>query len=95
MKKILNLFEMMYSKEMDVPIYTNVEPMEKRKGFMLENEKLYQSIIGSLMYLSIGTRPDTSYAVGRLTSRMLNPSKRSLNQVKGALRYLKEQKNVA
>ena len=88
-EKILNLFEMMYSKEMDVPNYANVVPTEKGEGFMPENKKLYQSIIGSLMYLSNGTCPDISYAVGRLASRMSNPSKRNLTQAKGVLRYLK------
>ena len=34
----------------------------------------YQSIIGSLLYLMIGTRPDISYAVTHLSQFSTNPS---------------------
>jgi hypothetical protein len=36
--------------------------------------KHYQSLIGSLMYLQIGTRPDISFAVARLAQYAANPS---------------------
>jgi hypothetical protein len=36
--------------------------------------KHYQSLIGSLMYLEIGTRPDISFAVARLAQYAANPS---------------------
>ena len=38
------------------------------------NQAEYQSILGSLMYLAIGTRPDISYAVGMLSKYSTNPS---------------------
>ena len=36
--------------------------------------KHYQSIIGSLLYVQIGTRPDISFAVSRLVQYAANPS---------------------
>ena len=88
-QNILKLFEMDKSKTITTPIQANVEPMTKGDGGELHDKKLYQSIIGSLMYLSNGSRPDIAYAVGRLASRMSQPMKRNLTQAKGVLRYLK------
>jgi hypothetical protein len=36
--------------------------------------KHYQSLIGSLLYLQIGMRPDISFAVSRLAQYTANPS---------------------
>ena len=36
--------------------------------------KLYQQIIGSLLYVQIGTRPDISFAVSCLAQYASNPS---------------------
>ena len=38
-------------------------------------QQLYQSAIGSLMYLSISVRPDISYAVGNLVKFASKPTK--------------------
>ena len=52
------------------PIATPVDVGTKLIKAINEDEtidqQLYQSAIGSLMYLSISTRPDISYAVGNL-----------------------------
>src|SRR6266852_8333127 len=51
--------------------------------------KLYQQVIGSLLYVQIGTRPDISFAVSRLAQYASNPSAQHLNLAKYVLRYLK------
>ena len=51
--------------------------------------KLYQQIIGSLLYVQIGTRPDISFAVSRLAQYASNPSAQHINLAKYVLRYLK------
>ena len=33
----------------------------------------YRAVVGSLMYLMIGTRPDLAYPLGRLSSFLENP----------------------
>ncbi len=53
------------------------------------DKKLYQEIIGSLIYLAYGTRPDIAYAVTALARHMANPQEQHVTLAKGVLRYLK------
>ena len=48
----------------------------------------HQSIIGSLLYLMIGTRPDIAYAVTKLVQFATNPSQEHLTSAKYICRYL-------
>jgi sugar phosphate isomerase/epimerase len=52
----------------------------------------YQSLIGRLLYASIGTRPDITMVVIRFMS---DPSHSHSEQAKRVLRYLKRQQTVA
>ncbi|CAI7747285.1 unnamed protein product [Closterium sp. NIES-53] len=54
---------------------------------------LYQSIIGSLMYASVCTRPDLSHAVGVLSQFLSAPSTQHLNAAKRVMRYLSGSKS--
>src|SRR6185295_4325449 len=49
----------------------------------------YSSVVGSLLYLSTGTRPDIAYAVGEVSRFMKNPGRGHWTAVKHLLRYLK------
>ena len=51
--------------------------------------KYYQQIIGSLLYVQIGTRPDISFTVARLAQYASNPSAQHLCLAKYVLSYLK------
>ena len=53
------------------------------------NQHEYQSAIGSLMYLSVSTRPDISYAVSSLARFSSKPTKEHWTALKRLLRYLK------
>lgn len=48
----------------------------------------YGNLIGSLLYLSVCTRPDISQAVGALSKYMSNPTTVHWQAAKGLLRYL-------
>ena len=49
----------------------------------------YQSLIGSLLYASVSTRPDITMAVSHLSRYMANPCHAHWEQAKRVLRYLK------
>ena len=49
----------------------------------------YASLIGALMYVAIGTRPDIAFAVGALSHFLSNPGRCHWSEVKHVLSYLK------
>jgi hypothetical protein len=51
--------------------------------------KLYQSMVGSLMYLMIWTRPDISLAVNLLARKLQAPTTQDMLSAKRLFRYLK------
>ena len=53
------------------------------------DQQMYQSLIGSLMYLSVCTRPDIAYAVSTLAKFSSKPNRSQWTAVKRVLRYLK------
>ena len=54
-----------------------------------EATRSYQSIIGSLMYLMLGSRPDLSYAVGKLARFSHNPSPEHILALIRTVSYVK------
>jgi hypothetical protein len=52
------------------------------------NTKIFQSLIGSLLYLSISTRPDICHAVNKLSQFNTHPHSEHLAAAKHILRYL-------
>ncbi|KAI1003628.1 hypothetical protein K3495_g4576 [Podosphaera aphanis] len=58
-----------------------------------DNAALYRQIVGSMIYLSNGTRPDISYAVGQLARFMSKPRFSFLLHAKHLLRYLQRTAN--
>ena len=55
----------------------------------ITDPRQYLSIVGSLMYASLGTRPDISYCVTALTRYNATPLQMHLTAARRALRYLK------
>lgn len=49
----------------------------------------YRRLIGSLMYVAVGTRPDVAYAVSKLSRFCQNPKTTHWQSAKRVLRYLK------
>lgn len=84
-EKVLERFGMHQSKPVDTPMESGVD-------LSVDEEVLthvpYRQAIGCLMYLSVGTRPDTSYAVSKLAKYVERPGDTHWKAVKRVLRYL-------
>ena len=65
---------------------SNVQFDENSKSF---DENLYRKLIGSLLYLSVSTRPDIAFAVNRLAQFNNCPKETHFVAAKTVLRYLK------
>jgi len=53
------------------------------------DKQLYQSLVGSLTWAMIGTRPDVACAIGKLSKFVSKPSRKHLIAAKRVIRYLK------
>lgn len=80
------------SKEKSIPMEPHLKLM-KDEGRPLKDAKLFQQLVGSLIYLTI-TRPEIAYSVGIVSQFMqsprssyLDPARRILRYVKGSLDY--------
>ena len=57
---------------------------------MKETSKVpYASVVGSLMYVMVCTRPDITHAVGVVSQFLINPGNEHWEAVKWILRYLR------
>lgn len=81
------------STPMDVNVkLDNVTGEQNDEEQVEKDEKIthgYAALIGSLMYLAIGTRPDIAFAVNRLAQFTQNPRPIHWTAVKRIFRYLK------
>ena len=89
-KDIVDRFGMADANPHNTPLPAGAEVhLVKNTKQASESEiKLYQSLIGSLLYVQIGTRPDISFAVSRLAQYAANPSSQHLRLAKYVLSYL-------
>ena len=86
--KVLECFSMTNAKSAPTPLPSNWVPKLAEGKASSELLRTYQSIIGSLLYLMIGTRPDMAYAVTKLVQFAANPSQEHLNSAKYICCYL-------
>ena len=89
--EIVNRFGLSDAYTARTPLPTGADVhLEKYDGQASSADiKLFQQMIGSLLYIQIGTRPDLSFAVSRLTQYASNPSPDHIRLAKYVLRYLK------
>ena len=71
------------------PIDPNTKLVPKADKDVSSNVTQYQSIIGSLMYASIGTRPDLAFTLTYLSQFLQLPSVEHLTAAKQVLKYLR------
>jgi hypothetical protein len=80
------------SKKSNYPISalgaTYIERSKDEPPATRDEVRKYQSLIGSLMYLMLGTRPDIAYAVGRFARFAHDPSKEHFKAVSRIFAYV-------
>ncbi|KDR64930.1 hypothetical protein GALMADRAFT_82505 [Galerina marginata CBS 339.88] len=88
LEKILSRFGMADAKIATTPLPTGykTEPFDGTTTPQLRSQ--YQSVIGSLLYLMLGTRPDLAFAVTQMAKFAANPSPEHLNKALYIMRYL-------
>jgi hypothetical protein len=87
-KDILLEYDMDNAAPKSVPLSPGTI-LTKESGSPLDTEAYpYSSLIGSLLYISITTRPDISHAVGALSRYMTAPTTEHWQAAKGIVRYL-------
>ena len=88
-ERVLTKFNMSDCKPRTTPCEMGVNKTHLDNSDKLTNKKLYQEIVGSLIYVMTCTRPDLSFIVTKLSQHMANPSNVHLCTAKQVLRYLK------
>eukprot|EP00171_Calliarthron_tuberculosum_P007576 IDg7576t1 len=73
-------------KPVVTPMECQITP-EDLAGHPIDS-KIYRQCIGSMMYLSVGTRPDIAFAVSRLAQFVEAPTKTFWTSPKRVLRYV-------
>lgn len=71
------------------PFLTGISDSEKDAHLDEEERRIYQSVVGSLLYLSNGTRMDLTFVVSTLAQSMSKPTTNDGLHIKHVLRYLK------
>lgn len=88
-KEIVAEFGLCDAKGSKIPMEPNYQKTVEEGSELISNEK-YQKLLGSLLFISINTRPDISASVCILAQKTNHPTQRDWNELKRILRYLKE-----
>ena len=87
--ELVSRYGMRESKTKSVPLSTSIKLEQATEDNLLDREAFpYNELVGSLLYLSVCTRPDISQAVGVLARYMAKPSTEHWTAAKGVLRYI-------
>lgn len=84
--RLLEKYGMIDANPISLPIEPGWIPGDSPPASDIDS---YREIIGSLMYLTLGTRPDLTYAVNVASRAQDSPTTAHLKLVKRILRYLK------
>ncbi|EEB89242.1 hypothetical protein MPER_12682 [Moniliophthora perniciosa FA553] len=88
LKKVVKRFGMEDAKFANTPLPTGYKPTANEKPVDPELRARFQSVIGSILFLMLGTRPDIAYATIKLSQFAANPSSEHLQKALYIIRYL-------
>ena len=87
--KLLKKFDMFNSTPKYTPLDPKIKLEPNKEQATKEEIKYFQRLIGSLLYITLGTRIDILYAVIKLSRYASNPSEQHFTSIKRVFRYLK------
>ena len=93
-EKILGKFRMDDAKAVSVPGDRHVALEPVKKDEESENSSPYREAVGSLMFLSVVSRPDISYAVNSVTSFLENHNETHWRDVKRVFAFLNRTRDL-
>ena len=76
------------AKPVSTPVDASAKLVKTSEDEETVDQVKYQSTVGSLLYLSMWTRPDITYAVSNMAKFCSNPLKEHWTAVKHIMRYL-------
>lgn len=87
--RLLEKYRLMSAKRASTPADPNVKLCKNDEVSKPVDPSVYQSMVGSILYVAIATRPDISQAIGVVSKFNSNPTEAHLTAVKRIVRYLK------
>ena len=87
--ELVDKFGLKQAKSRSTPMNSNIKLTQAEESDILDKDTYrYSELVGSLLYLSVCTRPDIAQAVGALTRYMAKPSMEHWTAAKAVLRYI-------
>ena len=93
-ESLLQKFEMDMARPVATPVDTGTKLLKTVDNDECIDQRQYQSAIGSLLYLSVATRPDIAFAVSNAAKFSAQPGKQHWTAVKRIMRYLRGTTNL-
>jgi len=87
-REVIKKFKKEESKSVSTPTQLGSNLVKAVDGDDMFDQEMYQSAVGSLLYLSTRTHPDISYAVSSVARFTSKPTKQHWMAVKRIFRYL-------
>jgi len=87
-RTILEWYDMQNSKPASTPLATSARLIKATIMDVLTDQREYQSIVGSIMYAMLATRPDLAQSIQQISQFSQNPTKTHEKAAKQGLRYI-------
>ena len=88
LQKVLQQFNLQNANPTPTPLPEGYQPSPNTSHADPALRSKYQQVIGSLLYIMLGTRPDIAFAVTKLSQHAANPTEDHLNRALYICRYL-------
>jgi Reverse transcriptase (RNA-dependent DNA polymerase) len=88
LQKVLQRFQMTNARAAVTPLPAGYNPVPNPDPYNADTCHKFQQVIGSLLYIMLGTCPDIAYAVTKLLQYAANPSKDHLAKAHYICHYL-------